>query len=272
MQDYNLTNQTEEYDLSVLNEIETKEFNLQDTMKELFFYILPIASFIFFLFVLFSAVIPTISEIGGKLDEVDKLKAEEITLNARIKKINDLDASAQKNQQIIDRINIIVPTGQTEVVKFGERIVLSLSQNFLVNEGIKLGEEVIVAKDIANLQGAATTVQDNSLSIREIPSKFDVKGNLEDIRNFFIQLYKGQDFFIVDSMSLKNTDDISWSGEVSLAKYQFSESQVFDPIKAYTSISENAVLNELVMRFVETQFIDNQIELNQDQVTPTPTP
>ena len=262
MQEYNLSNPTEEYDLSMLEEIDAKEFNLQDTLRELFFYLLPIASFGFFMFILFGAVIPTINETGAKLNEIDNLRSQVDTLNSRIEKIRNLDVDAQNNQLVIDKINLIVPTGQTEVVKFGERVIYSLAQNFLRNDGIKSGEEVVVSNDInnsASLNGNSSEVE-NSLSIRKIPSKFDINGNLEDIRKFFIQLYKGPDFFIVDSMSLKNLDDVSWSGEISLAKYQFSESQVFDPVKAYTAVSENATLNQLVMTFIKTQFVDNQIE------------
>lgn len=263
MQDNHLNNQTEEYDLSVLEELNNKAFNLQETIRELFFYILPVASFLFFLIILFSAIIPTINDIGVKLDKVDQYREEEKKLSQRIEKIKALDQNATKNQQVIDKINEIVPTGQTEVVKFGERIILSLSQNTLINEGIKSGEAVIVSPAINNTSGNQVDNQEieNSLSIRQIPSEFDVSGNFEDIRKFFIQLYKGPDFFVVDSMSLKNNDDLSWSGEISLAKYQFSESQVFDPIKAYTSVNENTVLNELVMRFIETRFVDNQIEI-----------
>jgi len=262
MQEYNINNPTEEYDLSMLEELDNKEFNLQDTLKELFFYLLPIASFVFFMFILFGAVIPTINETGAKLNEIDNLRAQEKSLNLRIEKIRNLDIDAQNNQLVIDKINLIVPTGQTEVVKFGERVIYSLAQNFIRNEGIKSGEEVVVSSDInnsASTNGNSSEVE-NSLSIRKIPSKFDINGSLEDIRKFFIQLYKGQDFFIVDSMSLKNVDDITWTGEVSLAKYQFSESRVFDPLKAYTAISENASLNQLVMTFIKTQFVDNQIE------------
>jgi hypothetical protein len=94
MQDNHLNNQTEEYDLSVLEELNNKAFNLQETIRELFFYILPVASFLFFLIILFSAIIPTINDIGVKLDKVDQYREEEKKLSQRIEKIKALDQNA----------------------------------------------------------------------------------------------------------------------------------------------------------------------------------
>ena len=85
-------------------------------------------------------------------------------------------------------------------------------------------------------------------------------------------MYKSDDFFIVDKMSLKKNDANAWSGEVSLAKYQFGQNSVFDPKIAYGLISENIGLDETVMQFLQTKFIDNVFENTPNTLTPTPTP
>lgn len=270
-------NLVEEYDLSILDEINHKEFNLQETLKELVFYLLPVFSFLFFLIILFSAVIPNISSMNTKLDKIEALRKEEQQLNTRIAKIRELEKDAANNQEIIKKINIIVPTGNTEVVKFGERIRSTIKDNGLINTETKLGESVLVQdkNQVPTKTNKNTTpiVQDeNVLSMSEIPTKFDIKGDYENIRTFFKLMYKSDDFFIVDKMSLKKNDANAWSGEVSLAKYQFGQSSVFDPKIAYGLISENIGLDETVMQFLQTKFIDNVFENTPNTLTPTPTP
>jgi len=270
-------NSIEEYDLSILDEINHKEFNLQETLKELVFYLLPVFSFLFFLIILFSAVIPNISSMNTKLDKIEALRKEEQQLNTRIAKIRELEKDAANNQEIIKKINIIVPTGNTEVVKFGERIRSTIKDNGLLNTETALGESVLVQdkNQVPTTTSKNTTpiVQDeNVLSMSEIPTKFDIKGDYENIRTFFKLMYKSDDFFIVDKMSLKKNDANAWSGEVSLAKYQFGQSSVFDPKIAYGLISENIGLDETVMQFLQTKFIDNVFDNTPNTLTPTPTP
>jgi len=69
-------------------------------------------------------------------------------------------------------------------------------------------------------------------------------------------------------MSLTKSDGQNWSGEVSLSKYQFSQSSKFDPKFVYGSISENIEFNKSVMDFLKTKFINNVFE-NTDNV-PSP--
>jgi len=174
----------EEYDLSILDEVNNKEFNLGEALKETMFYLLPIFSFLFFLSILFFAVIPSISSINDKMTKIGEMQKETDSLNLRIDKINALAKDAKANQTEINKINFIVPTGQTEVVKFGERIKSTLNQFNIFNTQIKSGESSVVAQNatqnsapVSNSgQIIALTTDENILSIREIPSKFDVKG------------------------------------------------------------------------------------------------
>jgi len=256
----NTTRPSEEYDLSMLDDLNQKEFNLKDTLKEVFFYILPIFSFVVFMLILFFAIIPNISDLTQKLATIDDLKVQDKALTTRIENINKLNETAAINQDVIDKINLIVPTGQTEVTKFAGRIMTSISEHNLKYSGISSGEEVVVSSGVSLDNNGNSVEEDNTLSVRKIPSKFNIKGSFENIRKFFIQLYKGQDFFVVDSMSLVSNGDFTWSGEISLAKYQMSESSVFDPVIAYGKISEKAELNELVVNFIKTQFLNISLE------------
>lgn len=256
----NTTRPAEEYDLSMLDDLSPKEYNLKDTLKEVFFYILPIFSFVVFILILFLAIIPNISDLTTKLADIDDLKVQDKALTTRIENINKLNDSAASNQDVIDKINQIVPTGQTEVTKFAGRIMSSITANDLKYSGIASGEEVVVSSGVTVDNNGNSIEEDNTLSVRKIPSKFNIKGSFENIRKFFIQLYKGQDFFVVDSMSLVSNGDFTWSGEISLAKYQMSESSVFDPIIAYGKISEKAELNDLVVNFIKSQFLNVSLE------------
>lgn len=264
------TNSINEYDFSALDEIQAKEFNLNEAFREMLFYILPILSFVFFMFIVFSAVIPSIQSMNTKMDEIDKLNTDLTTLNQRIVNIQTLATNNEKIQSTIEKINNIVPTGRTEVVKFGERISNNIAVHSLLNTTLKTGETVLVTNDSSTTSSTTTTeLNASSLPLSEIPTKFDIQGSFSDIRSFFISLYKGQDFFVVDKMELNSAGENRWFGDVSLVKYQFSPSSNFDPVKAYQSVSETSAINPQVVTFLEKKFIGNAFEGN--VVTPTPT-
>lgn len=263
------TDSINEYDFSALEEIQPKSFNLSESLKEMLFYVLPIFSFGFFLLILFGAILPTIQNITDTNAAVDSLKQQDQALKQRITTINNLSNNNAKTEEILQKINAIIPTGRTEVVKFGERIDASIAAHSLVSNKRTIGETVLVNSSDQNTATQAQTSDTSAsvLPLSDIPTQFDIQGTYENIRSFFIDLYKGQDFFVVDNMDLTSTstgDD--WNGKVSLVKYQFSPSANFDPVKAFLGIDESSPLNQQVLDFLEQKFINNVFE-----VTPTPT-
>jgi len=276
-------NSINEYDFSALDELAPKQFKLGDVLKEMLFFSLPVFSFIFFIGILFYAVIPNINDMNARLTEVNKLRQDEADLKVRIAKIRDLQANISSIQQTIDKINVIVPTGRTEVVNFGDRIVQTIVANTLLSDGYTTGESELVGNQnpapaltvtpAATGQTTQTAAADPTyLPLYQLPAIFSVSGKFDAIRSFFKELYKGNDFFVVDKMELTGSGGPQggdWRGEISLVKYQFTPNPEFDPVKAYMGISESTPLNEIVMKFLQDKFINNAFE---QQPTPTPTP
>lgn len=259
-------NKINEYDFSALDELAPKQVTLNEAFQELIFYVLPILAFLFFLFVLFNGVIPSIQDMNTRLDEIEKLRVEDAALNDRIQKIRALENNINNMQAVIDKIDSLIPTGRTEVVAFGERIIANITDTGLVYDELKTGELEIVSSTSYIDPAALINMKDDPtyLPLYSLPTTFNVTGPYESIRTFFINMYKGQDFFVVDEMELTKNSDTAWSGDISLAKYQFTENPSFDPFKAYFSISEDSPLNQEVIDFLEKKYVDLVIEQKQD--------
>lgn len=262
-----VNNKIDEYDFSALDELAPKQISLNEALKETAFYLLPIAGLLFFIFVLFNGVIPSINEMNTKLDDIEALREEDEALALRIQNILNLEKNIENTQTIIDKINYLVPTGQTEVVAFGERIIQNIQTNTLTYDALKTGElELVTSAAYLDPEVIDQLKEDPTyLPLNQIPTEFGVKGPYEGIRSFFINMYNGPDFFVVNKMELKKTGDNEWSGDISLAKYQFTPNNAFDPVKAYFNISEDTPLNPEVMDFLQKKFVDiifqeNQIE------------
>jgi hypothetical protein len=280
-------NSLNEYDFSALDGLQPKEFKLGDVLKEMLFFSLPLFSFLFFLGILVYAVIPNINDMNSRLAEVDKIRSDEAALKVRITKIRELQANIASIQQTIDKINAIVPTGRTEVVKFGDRIMLNIDNNTLKSDGYHVGESELVTNQTpavnatSGTSATATTTQTGStgdptyLPLYQLPATFNVTGKFNDIRNFFKQMYNGQDFFVVDKMDLTGSGGPQggdWTGDISLVKYQFTPNPAFDPVKAYMNISEATPLNPTVMNFLQTKYVNNVFDQPNVSATPTPAP
>lgn len=251
----NSFNNINEYDFSSLDELSPKQITLSEVIKEISFYLLPIFGFLFFLFVFFFGVLPSIEEMSKKLDDIELLKEEDKNLTQRIQKIRDLRNDSEKNASLINKINYLVPTGRTSVVGFKDRIVLNMNNNGLVFDEIKTGEMELV-NNIDISQDIEIESDPTYLPLNQIPTTFNIKGSYEGIRNFLNNMYlNGEDFFIVDKMELVKTDGDNWIGEISLAKYQFTLNPLFDPVQAYFVISEDQELNPEVLDFLEKKYI-----------------
>jgi len=259
----NVANSINEYDFSALDEITQKQLTLSEVMKEATFYLLPIAGMLFFLFVFFNGLIPSINSMNTKLNEIDSLKKEYETLQNRIVKIKSIQKSAQDNQELIDKINFLVPSGRTSVVGFGDKIISNVQSLGLTYDELKTGESQLVDSSIYLDPNAIKDLEEDPsyLPLNQIPTTINVRGAYNNIREFFIKMYQtGEDFFVVNEMSLLKVDENEWTGDISLAKYQFTPNKNFDPVKAYFNISEDAEMNQAVLDFLEKKYVGNAFE------------
>jgi len=230
------------------SKVQKDKVDVNEVLSEARFHFLPLLSIVFFAVIVFSAVVPNINKIFATVDEIDALKVKDKDLNTRIEKFEELRKQNAQMQEIIDKINFIVPTGQSEVVKFRERIAGSATTNLVGLESSKSGETL---KTVSELESG-------NFGIIEIPSEFNISGAFNGFRNFLNSLYQGEDFFVVNKMNLSGVTSQTenrWSGDLNLVKYQFFAEEGFDPNKVYSAVSENDNPNSEVIEFLESRFI-----------------
>lgn len=226
----------------------------EDIIKELKFYFMPFLGLIFFVAILVGAIIPNISQVFSTIDQIDALRAQDQQLDTRITLLEQLSAQNLQSQDILDKINFIVPTGKSEVVNFRQRIETNAVQNNVNLDSSKSGEVILV-------QQANSEAANNGLNVIEIPSEFTMSGDFNSFRNLLKSLYTGKDFFVIQQMSLsrqQGTDPNAWSGSLSLVKYQFYAPETFDKVSVYGSVAPEEQADDNVVTFLQDKFINPQ--------------
>lgn len=230
-------------------------------LDDILFYIMPIISFVIFIVIVLYGVIPNATAMSDKINAVNQLKQQDLDIKERIVKLEALKNSLAGVQDVINKLDSIVPEGKTEVVKFSQRVRAATDLNMERFVNIPK-EKPIVMNDIstgeAELATDSGTVQ--GLKINQVPTEFTFTGGFERFRQFFTNLYGGSDFFVVEEMSL-SYDPINqiWNGNISLVKYQFSKDANFIPGEVYGTISEDAQPNAEVVEFIQTKFVEGSL-------------
>lgn len=225
-----------------------------ETWKAIRFYALPLLSFIIFVFLILFTVIPNIQQIFSTIDEINLLREEDEAVNERIERLIALRAQQAQRQQIISKINEIVPTGTSEVVAFRQRVIDTANFRNVSLDSSLLGEDLIDQSS-----GEEEEQVSDGLVLIEIPSEFGFTGSFEGFRSFLNDLYLGEDFFIVREMSLnllEETEVETWSASLDLVKYQFFVDDDVDLDAIFGVISEQVVPNQFVIEFLENRFLN----------------
>lgn len=219
----------------------------QDYKKLLRFYIFPIISIIIFLIIFVFTIIPNVKYMINGLEEGQDLKEESEALDRRIAQLKTLKSREVENQQILDKVNVIIPSEQSEVVKFRQKVAQLAMSKGLAVESLQAGENIIDEED-SIIDGAGN-------QLIEIPSKFSFSGDFNSFRELFLTLYEGEDFFIITNMDLDRNNfganAGNWKGQFDLTKYQFSLRQSEDE---YINIPESQTVNQQVINFIEQNF------------------
>ena len=226
---------------------------MKQVLHDIRFYALPLLSFIFFVALLLGPIIGNITDIFAKIDQINTLRETDQQLADRIDRLTALQASSLQDQSIIDKINELVPTAKTEVLKFRQRVADNATQSGLTLQGSTSTEDVV--------SGPTSAQANNStLSLLEIPSKFTLTGSFPDFKAFLAALStEGQDFFVVQEINLSLSKDDegieSWGATINLVKYQFYVSSAFNPVTVYGSVSEDTTPDPSVVNFIKGRFI-----------------
>lgn len=211
------------------------------------FYLIPIVSVSIFLLILVLTIIPNVKYMMDGLEEGKELKKESEQLDQRIAILKTLKSREEENLQILNKVNLIIPSEQSEVVNFRQKVAgLAIEQGLIV-ESLQAGENIIEDKK--------TDTEPSNNQLIEIPSKFSFAGEFDSFRQLFLKLYEGEDFFIITNMDLNVNNSFqspgAWKGQFDLTKYQFSAKQSEDD---FMNISEKEPVNKSVVTFIEQNF------------------
>jgi Tfp pilus assembly protein PilO len=234
------------------DEDDSNSIKFDEVKHFLKFYALPLFSMIIFFGVLVFPVFNNIKYVFDTLDEIDTLKEQDQMLQQRLVKLEELRQQNIAQQEVISKINNLVPTGKSEVVKFRER-VNSVAQGQSLNLQKSRSGELVTNNQDVNID-----VIEN-YNLIQMPSEFTMIGEFSNLRSFLKGLYDGRDFFIVNEMTLSSniSEDgkILWQGGFNLTKYQFYPQANFDIVNSFGTISENEVPNQEVMEFLEKRYL-----------------
>lgn len=212
------------------------------------FYAIPILSMIVLMAIVFFAIIPNIKQSSQLFSKINELENENLIVQSRIDNLTAIRSQNNTRQELIDKINELVPTGKSQVVKFRQRINSSGTGNDLEIKDSKAGETINY-----------TIVTIDNFSLIQIPSQFIVEGKFKNMRSFLNALYEGQDFFIVNQMGLNlagvESGEDKWLGEFDLTKYQFFAEDEFNSINVFSNVSESQQPNQQVIDFLEQRFL-----------------
>jgi Tfp pilus assembly protein PilO len=168
---------------------------VRDYRKLLRFYIIPFVSVLIFVFLLIFTIIPNINYMIDGLDEAKELKVQSTQLDARITKLGKLKDDEERYLQILSKVNQIIPSEQSEVVKFRQKVAGFATDEGLEIQSLKAGENIL--DDNRNIEP-----ENSNNQLIEIPSKFSFTGNFDSFRELLKKLYSGEDFFIITNMDI----------------------------------------------------------------------
>ncbi len=226
-----------------------KDIKTEDLIHWFKFYILPILSIFFLLVILLIGIYPNLKTLFGYLDEIDKMEKQSTALGTQLSKLKELNKNESRTQAYLSLIETIVPTKETEVVNFQEKIKILGTNNGLRLVESKTGETIIIPEDLE--EGEVPGV-----GLIEVPSQFSFQGELDDIKTFLGELNEGEDFLVINEMKLTSINSVvsdQWTLDITFVKYQFQEMDLTenDP---FSEVSEGSKPNEDVLNFIKDRY------------------
>lgn len=228
-----------------------------DYRKFIKFYFIPILSVLIFLVIVVFTVVPSVVDMLEGLDEVKQLEAKSDELDKRIARLEQLQEQEQTNRAILDKVNVLIPSEQSQVVLFRQKVANLGKDQGLDVDSLRAGESILDDNNQSELE----TQQDQAFNLIEIPSRFSFTGRFDSFRELLRSLYAGNDFFVVSNMDLDvnsiGATNTTWKGEFDLIKYQFSEDS---QTENYLEVSDFAEANATVVKFIEDNFIESSLD------------
>lgn len=204
-------------------------------------YVIPLVTLGIFSGIVVLLIVPAVNGLFAGLEEISVLGEEANDLDEDLLDLQALQSNFNQVESDLQDINSIVPTGDTEIASFQERIVkLAIDQGLIVRE-VQTAEQIL-----------QTGEQDISvLGIIEIPTLFSIEGELDLAVDFITGIQQIDDFIIIGEMDLSSSDNIKWNLELLLIKYQFQDPNEDNRLlEAYSRVPPSAQANSEVLDLI----------------------
>jgi Tfp pilus assembly protein PilO len=186
----------------------TRKLNLGD-------FIVPAASGIIFLLVLFFILIPSIESTGGMLNEIKQIEKDQEILRRNIDVAKGIDfAELQKN---LANARKVLPK-RLEVAEFAYYIDQLAQEKELGFRELKAGDVAI------------TTEQISSLEVKGVRVPMGYRGDYDKILDFFNELQLVSPYVIsfghkveLNQFMMNQNDPLSWALEIDVTGYYVEE-------------------------------------------------
>ncbi len=221
---------------------------LKDYWTDVRFYYLPILILVVFFLIVFLGVYPALSLLLGNIDELDSIRDQVQKKDEKIVILKELETQKDTTNRYLVSINEIAPVEKTNVANFQTAIKNIASQNNLRVIDATSGEEIVANEESAT----------NFLQLIEVPTSFELQGSFQDLRNFLIDIYQGDDFIIIEEMKFRKEEgETDWRMDVIFVKYQFVESETMQTtqLNEYIKISEASRPAQEVLDFLDEKYI-----------------
>lgn len=220
----------------------TKKKN-KETIKYIRLYVIPLFAVAFFVGILLLLTIPKINEIFTSLDTISANNAKIAENN---QKFATLDALTGQYNSIVQKLSVIdriAPLGNTEVVRFRDRI-----SNLIITNGLN-----IISQRLSEANTESETQEEDEASpilLQEVPFIFTVQGTYPNIVNFIQALNSVEDFIIAKEMKLSQSNEEIWELNINIVKYQFNTLDSTNLRNLYINVPIDSKLNELMEEYV----------------------
>jgi Tfp pilus assembly protein PilO len=234
--------------MNKFEQIEQNKKKESKSYKKIFkLYVLPIVALVSFLSLMFMLIIPKIGKIIEKVSEINNLSDEFNQNLTELSNLQTLSSQYLTLEENLGILNSIAPSGETEVVNFQQKLT-EISQNY----NLLITNQVFNDNKISD-----SDLQLGALVLRQIPTRFEITGQKENVLSFLNEISALDDFIVIEEMELTNqginsgNDTGTWNLSLIMVKYQFSQQDIEKLNEQFLQVPTTSKPSQSVVDYIE---------------------
>lgn len=179
---------------------------------------------------------PNIDTLSPNIQKKKNMELSLQELKFELKDLEEVERSRELDDDLLNQLDILIPTKKTKVVEFDTKI-----KELGVQAGVKMDEETEAGETISNKD------EEDQLTLVQLPVTFSMVGNFENLRNMLSLIYNSDDFIVISEMSLTNQEEEA-KMELVLSKYQYLPIESTDIL---STVSYKETISKEVQDYIE---------------------